>query len=111
MGGKQLSIDDVLIRIQESASEGKPFSLKFWRATGKQKGTLKFIAKARYGGPERERVAHDIRRTPEGAFRGERKVSLHVDVGTLPITDIERNEYNTPVIRLIEEYNGMVVIH
>jgi hypothetical protein len=111
MGSRQISIDEVLLRIQECASEGKTFSLKWWRASGKQRGTLKFVAKARYGAPERERLAHDIRRTDEGAYRGERKVSLHVDAGTIPITDLERNDYNTPIVRLIEEFNGMVVQH
>lgn len=111
---RQKSIDEVLLLIQDAAASNRVFSLRFVRATGERKGSIKFVAKARYGAPERERLAHDVRkvRTEDGGMeRNERKVSLHVDNGTLPLTDIEANKYFTPVIRLIVGYNDCVVTH
>ena len=107
---KQKSIDEVLLLIQDAAADNRLFSLKFVRATGENKGSIKTVMKARYGGPERERLATDMRkkRTEDGEGR---KVSLHVDNGTLPLTDVERNKYFTPVIRLIIGYNEFLVIH
>jgi hypothetical protein len=112
---KQKSIDEVLMLIQDAASENRAFSLRFVRATGERKGSVKFVAKARYGGPERERLAHDIRKVKptEGYAQQDngRKVSLHIDAGTLPLTDIETNKYFTPIIRLIIGFNDCVVSH
>jgi hypothetical protein len=115
---RQKSIDEVLLLIQDAAASNRVFSLRFVRATGERKGSVKFVAKARYGAPERERLAHDVRKTRNGAYSmtndnegKERKVSLHVDNGTLPLTDIEANKYFTPIIRLIIGYNDCVVTH
>jgi hypothetical protein len=36
---------------------------------------------------------------------------MHIDAGTLPITDITAGRYNTPLISHIIGYNGFKVIH
>lgn len=103
----QISIQQVLAEIREHPT--KPFWLAFVRATGKEAGTIKVVAKMIYGAPKRA--------TGGGAGAGflpvkdDRKRAMHVEKGTLPCTDYDRNEYLTPLISHIIGYNLMKVIH
>lgn len=103
---KAISIQQVLAQIQEDDQGGATFLIKFVRSTGRQKGSIKIVAKARYGAPNpraRGQLADD--RPPM------RKVKLHVDAGTLPLTDTETNTYFTPLISHIIGFNQYQVIH
>jgi hypothetical protein len=106
---RQINIDEVLLMIQERAAAGRTFAIGFVRATGDKKGSIKLVVKARYGGTQR--VVQDSQRAATEPATKERKVSLHIDAGTLPLTDTERNRYFTPLIRHIVGFDGMVVIH
>lgn len=98
----EISIQQVLADIREGG--GKPFHLQFVRATGKTKGTVKTVAKAIYGRSKTPGVS-----APTGG--SDRKRALHIDKGTLPLTDYESSEYFTPLIACITAFNGYKVIH
>lgn len=101
----QVSIQQVLAEIRENPD--KPFWLCFVRATGKECGALKIVSKMLYGGPRRAAT----RLRPDTAPVDTRKRALHVEKGTLPCTDYDRNEYLTPLISHIIGYNMYQVIH
>ena len=101
----QISIQQVLAEIREHPT--KPFWVAFVRASGKECGTIKVVAKTLYGAPKRA----------TGGSRGmipvkdDRKRAIHVEKGTLPCTDHDRDEYITPLISHIIGYNLMKVVH
>lgn len=100
----EISIQQVLADIREHT--GRTFFLQFVRATGKKKGTIKTVAKAVYGAPKRA-LATD--RDANGG--NDRKKPLHIERGTLPITNTDNGEYNTPLIATFITYNGYKIIH
>ena len=97
----EISIQQVLADIRENT--GQPFHLQFVRAT-KDKGTVKTVAKAIYGRSKTPGVSAP-------SVGSERKRALHIDRGTLPLTDYENGEYFTPLIACITGFNGYKVIH
>lgn len=105
---KTISIQEVLAEISddEAVTKRKTFSLAFVRSKGDNRGSIKTIEKARYGYPRTE-----LRAQNKG-LRGKIKTRrMHIDAGTLPITDITAGRYNTPLISHIIGYNGFKVIH
>lgn len=102
----QISIQQALAEIRERPE--KPFWLAFVRATGKECGSIKVVAKMLYGAPRRATGGRSGTILP---VKDDRKRALHVEKGTLPCTDYDRNEYLTPLISHIIGYNLMKVIH
>lgn len=98
----RISIQQVLADIR--ATPEKSFWIAFVRATGKDRGRVKVVAKAVYGAPMRTSSGMII------APKDDRKRALHVEKGTLPMSD-EMNTYLTPLISHIIGYNLMKVIH
>lgn len=97
------------ITIEQALSDMRgrrsPFWLCFVRGTGKHRGTFKIVGRCKYGAPK-----------PSGRHGTEpapttRKKSLHVDNGTLPLTDADTGEYLTPYISHMVGYQGKKIIH
>lgn len=93
----EININEVLARME---SESKPFLMKFVRATGRARGTIKTVAKGIKGAPRRV-----LKKRSRGG-RGLHKVNY-----TVPITDLENEQYLTPLISHIIQFNQYKVIH
>lgn len=87
------------------ANHGQTFFIQWVRATGKQKGTVKTVAKALYGAPKR---ALKEQRESVNPYRAP---SSHVENGTIPLTDYDKGLYLSPLIATIISFNGFKVIH
>ena len=98
----EISIQQVLAEIREHS--GRTFFMQFVRVTGTRRGTIKTVAKAIYG---RAKSPGELPKTSEA----ERNRALHVEKGTLPMTDYDIGEYLTPLIACIISYNGYKVRH
>lgn len=96
----EISIQSVLDEIRSNDRQG-PFVLQYVRSSGKQKGSLKTV-RALYGRSKQAVV--------DPAPRRRAKV-LHVTKGTLPITNADTNEYETPLISHFRAYNGYRIKH
>lgn len=98
------------ITIEQALSEMRARPGTFWlcfvRATGRHRGTFKVVPKCRYGAPQPSGP-----RPVRGGEPADRKKSLHVDRGTLPMTDHDSGEYLTPLISHIIGYQGKLVVH
>ncbi len=105
---KTISIQEVIAAISddEAVSKRKFFSLTFVRSKGENRGSIKVIERARYGYPRTELQALN-----KGLRKNIKSRRLHIDAGTLPITDVTAGRYNTPLISHIIGYNGLKVIH
>ena len=99
----QISIQQVLAEIREHS--GRTFFIQFVRITGKTRGTVKTVGKAVYG---RSKTAGEM---PSIKLEAQRKRALHIEKGTLPISDYDNGEYLTPLIACILSFNGYKVIH
>lgn len=100
----KISIQQVLAEIR--ADQTKPFWLAFVRATGNECGSIKVVSKALYGAPRRTGTGAAL------ATKDDRKRSMHVDRGTLPMSDYDTpNQYLTPLISHIIGYNLYQVTH
>jgi hypothetical protein len=97
----QISINQVLSDIRSEPD--KPFWLAYVRSTGKKQGSIKVVARAIYGAPIRKERRH---RNPS-----ERSVPLHFEKGTIPMTNQDNGDYETPLISHIISYNLYKVIH
>lgn len=100
----QISIQQVLAELREHPE--RHFWLAFVRSSGKDAGSIKVVAKTLYGAPKRATGGSGIIPVKDG-----RKRALHIEKGTLPCTDYDRNEYITPLISHIVGYNLMKVTH
>jgi len=109
---KQISIQEVLANMSDESMMGQTFTLRFVRSTGKRRGTIATVAKARYGAP-RHYAERSTPVQPASSDSGKRSYTkwLHTEHGTLPMTDVERNRYFTPLISHIIGYNDYQVIH
>lgn len=108
----QISIQQVLAEISDTSDLGKTFTIDFVRSTGKNKGSIAKVAKARYGAPRGNRSASQrIRNSTAASHSGISEKRAHVENGTVPMTDTEHNRYFTPLISHIIGYNGLKVIH
>ena len=95
-----ISIQKVLDEIRSNERSG-PFILQYVRASGKKKGSLKTV-RALYG---RSKQA-----APATPSVGKTK-TLHKEKGTLPITNADTNEYETPLISHFRVYCGFKIKH
>lgn len=98
----EISIQKVLAEIR-SNEEGKPFLLKFIRSkksANGAKGSFKVVAKSLYGRSVR---------VGDGDS-GSRGVH-HKTAGTIPITDTETNQYLTPLISHLVQFNSFKIKH
>lgn len=102
----RISIQQVLAEIR--AQPEKPFWIAFVRSTGKNAGSIKVVAKTLYGAPKRSTGGRVGAVLP---VKDDRKRALHIEKGTLPCTDYDKNEYITPLISHVFGYNLMKVIH
>lgn len=93
---KEISIQEVLARMDGAQ---KPFLLKFVRATKEKRGTIKTVAKCLKGAPRRKIVARTRNR------------GLHKQNYTVPVTDLEHEQYLTPLISHIIQFNQFKVKH
>ena len=87
-----------------SNEEGRPFLLKFIRATKSKngaKGSYKTVAKALYG--RSVRVGDGIKKNSTSVH--------HKSAGTIPITDTETNTYMTPKISHLVQFNSFTIKH
>jgi len=96
----EISIQQVLSEIRAN-TEGS-FLLKFVRSSGKRKGSIKIVAKAIYGRSKGK--VSPIAPRPKAK-------ALHIEKGTIPITDSETNRYMTPLISHIIGFNSFKVKH
>lgn len=96
-----ISIQEALARIADS--EDKPFRLSFVRSTGENAGTIKEVT-AYYGAPNPKDRSAPVRKD-----RSKRK--LHVESGTIPLTEVGTRRLLTPMISHIIEFNGKKVFH
>lgn len=99
----QISIQQLLAEIRERPE--KSFWLAWVRASGKERGSIKIVSKCLYGAPK---IGEGGKAMP---VKDDRKRAMHVDKGTLPMTDYDYNEYLTPLISHIVGYNLYQVIH
>jgi hypothetical protein len=97
----EISIQKVLDEIR-SNERSVPFVLQFVRSTGKQKGSLKTV-RAFYGRSTQAAIG--------AAAKREKAKTLHKEKGTLPITNADTNEYETPLISHFRVFNGYRVKH
>lgn len=98
-----ISLDEVLARMAEA--DGKPFRLRFVRATGKNIGSIA-DKMCYYGAPN----PRDRQATPAAnAQRAERKTHLESD--TIPLTEFESKKMLTPLICHLIGFNGAKIIH
>lgn len=100
MNQAQISIQEVLAQITATEHNGEDFLLKFIRSTGKKRGSIKTVAKARKGAPRQKRKPGSVNPT-----------TLHKERGTIPITDIETSQYLTVLVSHIIQFNQYKVIH
>ena len=116
---KEISIDAVLSEIVEYASNGnRSFTLSFVRSSGKKRGSIK-IAEYRYGAPDGHVRKEKAVRTVQGdsygerggAYRGTRKIQLHIENHTIPLTNVATNGYESPRISRIIKFNKLKVNH
>lgn len=94
-----------------SGQDGPTFSLRLIKASGKDIGRQVFLARCRYGkksGPTPK--PRSTRKTDADSPETLAK-RAHVDNGTIPITDVEKNRYISPLISHIVGYNQYKVIH
>lgn len=99
----EITVEQFLSDIR--AYPDRVFWLAFVRAHGKNAGEVKVVAKCRYGAPGKGL------QSSARADGTPRKKSLHVDRGTLPLTDTDSGEYITPLISHIIGFNLKKVIH
>lgn len=99
----EISIQKVLDEIRDNERQG-PFVLQFVRSSGKQKGSLKTL-RAFYGRSKQAAVD-----SAAGAQR-EKAKTLHKEKGTLPLTNADTNEYETPLISHFRVYDGYRIKH
>lgn len=97
----EISIQAALDEIR-SNDRGEPFILQFVRSSGKKKGTLKTV-RALYG---RSRQS-----AGEVQSKAGRKTVRHKERGTLPIVDVDVDEYLTPLISHFRMLNGYKIKH
>lgn len=94
---QSISIQQVLSEIETAP---QPFLIKFVRGTGKKRGSIKTVAKAVKGAPKGRIKA-----------RTGQSIGLHKERHTIPITDLETNEYLSPLISHIIQFNQFKVFH
>lgn len=103
-----ISIQEVLAEITSDENAGQTFTLQFVRSSGKRKGSIAIVAKARYGNTR----GYKKKNTPTINVGGERREkSLHKEAGTLPLTDTESNTYFTPLISHMLQFNQYKIRH
>ena len=108
---KEISIDKVLSEIVEYATGNRSFTLSFVRSSGKKRGSIK-TAEYRYGAPDGHvRKEKAERGEGGGAYRGTRKIQLHIDNHTIPLTNVGTNGYESPRISRIIKFNKLKVNH
>ena len=108
MATVQISIQEVLSRIK--TGEDGDFTLRIIRSSGKLKGHEMVIARARYGAPQQATHTPRNRNTSKPGSRLA-SVGDHLENGTIPITDLEKRQYKSPLISHIIGYNGRKVVH
>lgn len=104
---KTISIQEVLSQISDDEGIQRTFELVFVRSTGELRGQVKTIEKAQYGYPRNELA----RRNQGKRGPSQKKRRLHIDAGTIPITDKSTARYVTPKISHIIGFEGMAVKH
>lgn len=73
---------------------------------GKRQGEL-YKRVVRYGAPNgHERDLRTKTKTPDGTFRANRKIGLHTENATVPLTDVSNNSYLSPKWSHIIEIGG-----
>lgn len=95
-----ISIQSVIDDMRSTERVG-PFVLQFVASTGKDKGKLKTV-RALYGRSTREQSTVAPR---------EKAQVLHKDTGTLPLMDVDKQQYITPLISHYRVYNGYKITH
>lgn len=92
-----VSIQQVLHDIEELTQ----FSIRFVRSTGRKRGMIKTVQRARRGG-----TGSFKRKSESTGARGR-----HKDRGTIPITDIDAQQYLSVKVSHIIGFQGKQVRH
>lgn len=97
-----ISIQEALARMADAGD--KPFKLSFVRSTGKNAGSIKETM-CYYGAPNpKDRQAPTL-----GEQR--KKRALHVESGTIPLTEVSSRQLLTPLISHIIYFQNAKVMH
>ena len=77
---------------------------------GKRQGEL-YKRTVRYGAPNghERNLAPKVKNTEGVTFRGNRKIGLHVENATVPLTDVSDNSYLSPKWSHIIEIGGVKI--
>lgn len=118
----EISIEQVLADMR--ATPGKVFWLAFVRSSGKNRGTVKVVSRCGYGAPfsvgsstvgsgqsGTEKTLNRLLNPIGIGYGTTGKSYLHVDKGTLPMTDHDTGQYLTPLISHLIGYNLKKIIH
>lgn len=104
---KEISIDEVYSRLRSvHINSSNSCRLTVVRSSGKNKGDVIIIPRARYGSPRRR-----VSDTPTGVRKRSNNDYEHNDNGTFPMTNVDRNKYISPLLSHIIGYNEYRVIH
>ena len=106
----EITIEQALADMR--AVPGRVFWLAFVRSTGKERGSVKVVARCKYGSPQAQ-VGAGQSGPGLAEILGEKKSGkwLHTDKGTLPMTDYDSGQYITPLISHLIGYNLKKIIH
>ncbi len=99
----RISIAEVGAILADPQNAGETYLIKFVRGTGRKRGSIKTVAKVRYGAPGRKDASSN------SAERAAKRT--HVIKGTWPLTDAETGQLLTPLISHIIGFNEYKVYH
>jgi hypothetical protein len=105
----EITIEQVLSDMR--SVPGRVFWLAFVRGTGKERGSVKVVSRCRYGSPQSAAGSPQSELGLDELLGDRRKKWLHVDKGTLPLTDHDSGQYLTPLISHLIGFNLKRIIH
>ena len=101
-----ITIEQVLAEIR--GHPGRPFTLHFCKATGKEKGDIRAVAKCIVARPKEHYQTPYQRRTEKRTYV---KKGLMVDQGRIGLENAENGRYFTPLMSHFMAYNLKKIIH
>lgn len=111
-GRNHITINQALAWIEGGEYGPDGFSLKFVRSSGALIGEIAYKARVRKGAPDHYAASPGRGRgRPSKLDRPDRKRALHKDFYTLPLVDIDTDNFFTPVISHLLELDGVAIKH
>lgn len=102
-----ISIQEALAEMERISMKGDTFTLAFVRSNGPKKGSIKMIARARRGAPKPKGSSQQPKAKGQKPATG----PVHKIHLTIPLTDVEKMQYITPLISHIILFNSQKVMH